>query len=277
MDVFRIVLPYLHSDRDRLVVITCCKAFRVLLKYVRFVKVYDYDKVKHLKYIKYINNVHYAARTQHYDSEDYEMDVYDDFISPSDDITMLTIYDHVMFDVHSFPSRLHYLDLQTRWRSSDSLCYILPKTLRILTINGFTHACNIPDTVITLTVGWVHKTIPPGVRYLTITRPDKPMDYIGKGVTHLYIRSIYAIKYLNIPVNVTHLTLDASMDHHTQISVPGVTHLTIIFPTRLDLRKIPNKVTHLDDFSECIHPGPHTIYVKYRDTVLTREQIDALR
>ena len=147
LDAFRLSLPYLNSDRDRLNLITCCKSFRVLLKHVHFVRTYEYDRVKHSGYIKFIHRIRYIAIAPKASYAYDKKEMYTSFIIPSNYITDLATYSGSEFGLRSFPSRLHLLEIRGRWCSNYILSEIVPKTLRILVIADGIHERDIPTTV----------------------------------------------------------------------------------------------------------------------------------
>jgi len=202
---------------------------------------------------------------------------YTSFISPSDYITTLITYSGIKFGLRSFPSRLYWLKINGKWCSNYRLSEILPKTLRVLIVSDNIHECDIPTTIHTLMVGWVDGMVPPNVTSLTIFRPDKPMNYIGTGVTYLHIKSCYTATDLNIPENVTHLVLDTFIQPNIYINIPGVTFLINRRSCSIDLRTFPNKVANIIDYNENIHPGPSAVYLMRGDNVYTDAQIDQFR
>lgn len=277
LNAFRSVLPYLNSDRDRLNLITCCKAFRVLLKYVRFVRMYNYNKVKHSGYIKVMCSIYHTPIAPKANYAYSNAATYTSFISPSNYITTLITYSGIIFGLRSFPSQLYWLEINGKWHSDYRLPEILPKTLRVLIVSDSIHECDIPTTIHTLMVGWVDGMVPPNVTSLTIFRPDKPMNYIGTGVTYLHIKSCYTTTNLNIPENVTHLVLDTFIQPNIYINIPGVTFLINRRSCSIDLRTFPNKVANIIDYNENIHPGPSAVYLMRGDNVYTDAQIDQFR
>ena len=152
-----------------------------------------------------------------------------------------------------------------------------PKTLRVLIVYGSIHELDIPTTIHTLMVDWVDGMVPPNVTGLTICRPDKPMNYIGTGVTDLHIKSCYTTTNLNIPENVTHLVLDTFIQPDIYINIPGVTLLINRRSCSIDLRTFPNKVANIIDCNKNIHPGPSVVYLMRGNNVFIGDQIDQFR